>query len=389
MEGEAFDQFVADIAANGLRDPIMLYEGKILDGRNRERACKLAGVEPRYLHFEYVQPAGTDPLAWIISANLHRRHLSESQRAMVAAKLATLNHGQRQTGKFAAVPTQAEAAKLLNVSERTVRSAAEVRDHAVPELVQAVEQGAVAVSTAAEVVTLPAGRQREIVARGEAEILREAKIIRDRKTEERRAQRIEKIAEISRGNTELPTGQRYPVLLADPCWRYEFSMTSPRAIEAKYPTMPLEEICALPVRDLAASTAVLFLWAPGAILEEAFAVIRAWGFTYCTDAVWIKESIGQGWWFRQQHEHLLIATRGSMPPPPPQARVSSVIEAPRREHSRKPDEAYAMIERMYPDLPKIELFARHRRDGWDAWGNEVEQAHPAVSNAVVHETEGD
>jgi N6-adenosine-specific RNA methylase IME4 len=135
--------------------------------------------------------------------------------------------------------------------------------------------------------------------------------------------------------------------------------------------MDLAEIARLPVNDIAAASAVLFLWVPPAILQEAFEIIKAWGFTYRTGSVWVKPDIGTGHYFRQQHEHLLLAARGDMPAPPFSTRPPSVFHAPRREHSRKPDEAYALIERMYPDLPKIELFARSQRPGWDAWGNEV------------------
>jgi N6-adenosine-specific RNA methylase IME4 len=87
--------------------------------------------------------------------------------------------------------------------------------------------------------------------------------------------------------------------------------------------------------------------------------------------VWVKDRTGTGYRVLNQHEHLLIAARGELPCPPGSLRPPSVIYAPRREHSRKPDEAYEIIERMYPDLPKIELFARQARSGWAAWGNEA------------------
>jgi N6-adenosine-specific RNA methylase IME4 len=100
-------------------------------------------------------------------------------------------------------------------------------------------------------------------------------------------------------------------------------------------------------------------------------VLVAWGFEYKTNIVWVKDKIGLGYFVRNQHELLLVATRGDMPSPSPANRPPSVITARRREHSRKPDEAYALIERIYPELPKIELFARQTRPGWAAWGNEM------------------
>ena len=106
-------------------------------------------------------------------------------------------------------------------------------------------------------------------------------------------------------------------------------------------------------------------------LQESFRVIEAWGFQYVTNIAWVKDKIGLGFWVRNQHELLLIARRGDIPAPAPAQRPPSIIDAPRREHSRKPEEAYELIERMYPELPKIELFARNARAGWAVWGNEA------------------
>jgi ParB-like chromosome segregation protein Spo0J len=161
MEGAEFDDLVADIKANGLHEPIVVYEEKVLDGRNRYRACVEAAVQPRFTAY-----TGDNPIAFVISLNLKRRHLNESQRAMVAAKLATLAHGQRQTGQLAAVPTQDEAAALLNVGDRSVRRAVEVRDRGADALISAVERGEISVSAAADVSALPKEKQDEIVARG-------------------------------------------------------------------------------------------------------------------------------------------------------------------------------------------------------------------------------
>jgi ParB-like chromosome segregation protein Spo0J len=149
LEGAEFDELVASIRDRGQLEPIVLFEGKILDGRNRYRACVVAGVEPHREEFEGTFEEARD---FVIDANLRRRHLDASQRAMIAAKLATLGDGQRQIGKFADVPTQPEAAERLNVSERSVRDARRVLDHGEPELVQAVERGEVAVSKAAKIV---------------------------------------------------------------------------------------------------------------------------------------------------------------------------------------------------------------------------------------------
>ncbi len=163
---------------------------------------------------------------------------------------------------------------------------------------------------------------------------------------------------------EPPQG-KYRVIYADPPWQYSNSGFTTSA-ENQYPTMPTEEICNLPIKDLADENAVLFLWATSPLLEDALRVCRAWGFDYKTNFVWIKNQHTGGFYCYGQHELLFIATRGSCLPNPEGMRTS-IIQASRREHSRKPDEVYGIIEAMYND-PRIELFARNTREGWTSWG---------------------
>jgi len=135
--------------------------------------------------------------------------------------------------------------------------------------------------------------------------------------------------------------------------------------------MSLDGICDLPAGRCCTDDAILFLWATSPKLAEAMRVIDAWGFTYRTCMVWVKDRIGMGYYARQRHELLLIATRGRAPTPAPADRPDSVIEAPRTKHSAKPPIVHDMIERMYPRVKLGELFARTKRDGWLCWGNEV------------------
>jgi N6-adenosine-specific RNA methylase IME4 len=177
---------------------------------------------------------------------------------------------------------------------------------------------------------------------------------------------------LAKAPTEWPAG-KYPVIYADPPWRYENPPMggSNRSIENHYPTMTLGEICDLPVEGIAADGTVLFMWATAPKLAECIQVIEAWGFTYRTCMVWVKDKIGMGYHARNRHEILLISKRGELAPPEPSNRPDSVLEAPRQEHSAKPVEYYSLIEQMYPGLPKIELFARGPREGWDTWGNQA------------------
>lgn len=168
--------------------------------------------------------------------------------------------------------------------------------------------------------------------------------------------------------------QLYSVIYADPPWRFQpYSRISgmDRAADNHYPTMTLADISAL--RVPAADDCVLFLWATAPMLPQALDVIAAWGFTYKSHCIWVKEHIGTGYWFRNLHELLLVATRGAVPAPPPGWRLPSVFHEPTGRHSEKPSAFAEMIEHWFPNLPKVELFARTARDGWDCWGNEVLQ----------------
>jgi N6-adenosine-specific RNA methylase IME4 len=174
----------------------------------------------------------------------------------------------------------------------------------------------------------------------------------------------------------LPVG-KYSVFLADPPWQYDFVEADNRAIENQYPTLPAHEIACFEdsagrsVADLAADDAVLYLWATNPKLREALEVMEGWGFTYVTNMVWVKDRIGMGYWARARHELLLIGKRGDFSPPEDSDRPDSVIEAPRTGHSVKPEEVYELLERLWPDAPKVELFARSQREGWAAMGNQL------------------
>ncbi len=178
-----------------------------------------------------------------------------------------------------------------------------------------------------------------------------------------------KCAEINEFSTALPEG-KYQVIYADPPWRYEHVKTTSRAIENQYPTMELDDICDLPVSDLAADDSVLYLWATSPKLAESMRVIEDWGFIYRTCAVWDKKKIGMGYYFRQQHELLLVAAKGKLSTPAPSDRKPSVFSFKRGEHSAKPVEVIEMLNSMYPDRSKIELFCRNSQPGWNAWGNQ-------------------
>lgn len=176
-------------------------------------------------------------------------------------------------------------------------------------------------------------------------------------------------------------GQRFATVLADPPWRFA-NRTGKVAPEhrrlARYPTLTLDEICALPVEAHLAATAHCYLWVPNALLPDGLAVLAAWGFGYKANLVWHKvrrdggsDGRGVGFYFRNVTELLLFGTRG------PNARTRAagrrqvnLIASRKREHSRKPDEQYPLIETCSPG-PFLELFGRGVRPGWTVWGNQA------------------
>lgn len=160
----------------------------------------------------------------------------------------------------------------------------------------------------------------------------------------------------------------YDLIYADPPWSYNNKATRASA-DRHYPVMTLQEIKAMeiPAKD----NSVLFLWVTAPLLPEGLDVMSAWNFKYITQAIWDKELIALGNYFRSQHEILIFGKRGKFPCPEPANRFPSVIRERRTRHSKKPLKAYEIIEAMYPNANKIELFARNMRSGWQAWGNEI------------------
>jgi N6-adenosine-specific RNA methylase IME4 len=343
MPAEEYEAFHADIAARGIVVALdITSDGVVLDGRHRLRAASELALPA--IPVRVVSP--DDDQEYVLLAALRRRHLSASQKAALAVELdlyrearvqadsASRGNLRRAHGDLAPPPrgerSREVAAKVAGVSPRTVQDAATVHHHD-SELFERVKAGELPAHTAARKV-----RRR----------LRDA---------------------------ELPPAPPMPdgpfeLIYADPPWQLG-NPDGEYAPENHYPTMPFHEIATLAVP--AAPNAVLFLWAVNCRLPQALEVMRAWGFEYKTNLVWVKPSIGPGTWLRNRHELLLVGRRGNFPVPDPEDRCDSVIEADRLRHSEKPLCVYELLERMYPRSTKLELFARKARAGWTAWGNEV------------------
>jgi N6-adenosine-specific RNA methylase IME4 len=172
---------------------------------------------------------------------------------------------------------------------------------------------------------------------------------------------------------QLLPENKYQVIYADPPWAYndkcEDGAIQSRGANKVYPTMLINEICALPINNLSYENSVLFIWVTSPLLEDGFCVINSWGFEYKASFVWDKIKHNMGHYNSVRHEFLLIATKGSCTPDNLKL-FDSVLSIEKTEHSKKPYEFYEIIETLYSGK-KIELFARNKREGWDCWGNEI------------------
>jgi len=316
-----------DIAAHGLLTPITIHKGAVIDGRNRLQACQELGIEPRLQEW-----SGDDLLAFILSANLHRRHLNESQRAMVAAKIANMRQGERTdlepSPNSANVVSQLEASKLLNVGVSAIKDAKVILSSA-SDLVQKIEAGEMTVCQAKRKISIQA--------------------------------QIENIGKLK------PIEGLFDIIVIDPPWPYggEYDERRHRAT-SPYPEMPIEELrlLKLPARE----NCILWLWTTEKFLCEARELLKIWGFEYRGLLVWDKQRMGMGIFLRRQCEFCWLGIKGK-PLWRPTA-LRNIIYAPRTVHSEKPDAFYKMVNENFQGA-KLDMFARKPREGFTVWGNEV------------------
>jgi len=386
LEGAEFDALCQDIAEHGLREPItrMRLKGKrvVLDGRNRLRACQRANVKPAWREFE-----GDSPAHFVVSLNLKRRNLTKSQAVACAVemlpvfeaeakerqRLAGERHGRGKpkvpdSGREAIQHRRNEASEQVaaqfGVSGRHVQRAKKLRQTA-PQLLDAVKAGKMDLGTAVKASVLDDELRRLVL----GQVSASEKPV-DGKQAVRAALRAQATSRIESEPAPLPAGP-FRVIVADPPWAYEKRKDdgSHRAA-LTYPTMSTAEICAMPIRERAHEDCVLWLWTTNAFMRDAFQVLDAWGFAEKTILTWAKDRMGTGDWLRGKTEHCILAVRGA--PHVNLTNQTTLLTAPLRDHSRKPDEFYALVETLCPGS-KLEVFARQQRPGWVAWGAESEK----------------
>jgi N6-adenosine-specific RNA methylase IME4 len=379
-------------ARGGLLQPIIVRPW-------RQRYMLVAG----WHRFEAVKRLGDDTIAAIvcdgldadaallaeIDENLTRADLSPAERALHLAERKRLygklypdapkHGGDRKSARFkdqvANIATRYSKgeAEAKGKSERAIQLDI-ARASKIPDLKNVVGTALDSGDQLDALAKLPEQSQRQLIARAKAGEDIDVKVA---VMKARRCQREQELAEGTKSASEALGKKLYGVIYADPPWLYENKPMGDvaRAVEEHYPTMSLDEIKAVPIP--AAKDCVLFLWATVPLLPEALAVMTAWGFTYKSMITWVKDKWGIGYWVRSQCEHLLIGTRGNIPAPAPGDQLPAKIDAPRLGHSEKPAVFAEHIARLFPNVPKLEMFAREKRDGWDVWGNQVPKAEAA------------
>lgn len=350
MDSASFGTLKADIKANGQREPIWIYEGKIVDGRHRYRACCELGVQPQVRTWD-----GDGSLVeFVVSLNLHRRHLNSSQLAMVAVDM--LPHYEQEAKERQGTRTDIrelipecssgkaadKAAQTVGTNGRYVTDAKKLQAEA-PNLAEQVRTGSKTITQA----------KREL-----KEQVREA----------RREENRQKVAAAPSPQVAVKAA-KFATILVDPPWDWgdEGDVNQLGRAKPDYATLSIHELMALSVSDLADEDCHLYLWITNRSLPKGFQLVERWGFRYITCLTWVKPSFGMGNYFRGQTEHLLFGVRGSQMLR--RKDMSTVFHAPRGAggHSSKPVEIYDLIESCSPG-PYIELFSRSNRSGWVTWG---------------------
>lgn len=343
MRPQEYAELLADIRQRGIVVPLDVHGNTVLDGRHRLKIARELGLPTVPVH--QVDLKDDSETVWLLKAAVLRRHLSDDQRAMMAAMYAarhpqkrgpkppSIFPGPRRSGNPGApattrAPAQEEAAKGMNVAPKRTRNAAAVLG-AAPELADQVHCGK----------------------------LKLAQAVRQVKHQQ---------AHVAAAQLPKPDGV-FDVIVIDPPWRYD---RQPADVglrgEVDYATMTLDQLKA--ERLPAADNCVLWLWTTNSFMREAYDLLDAWGFTAKTILTWDKVNLGLGDWLRNVTEHCILAVRGR--PVVTLSNQTTLIREARREHSRKPETFYALVNQLCPGR-KYEHFSRTPRAGYVGYGIEA------------------
>ena len=362
LSAEEHTQLTLNICKEGIREPLILWNNYIIDGHNRFEIAKQFNLEYKTINKEFENE--DEVKEWMILNQFGRRNLSAYQRSVLALELEdvfrikakeniSIENKNRSTDsaklpKRDSVDTRKELSKVAQVGERTLGMVKKIQEKAPQEIKTKLSTGEISINAA----------YKEI------------------KKEEKKEERVnlikEQIQDIEKGNLPKLKGL-YDVVSVDPPWNYEGQskeITSfdsiGRRVANPYPEMSTQEIkeIKLPLMD----DAIVFLWTTHKFLPDAFEILKEWGLEYKATIVWNKEKIGMGAWFRMQCEFCLLGIKGK--PYWDNTKHRDIVIEPRRQHSRKPDSFFDIVNEITLGR-KLEYFAREKRKGWDIFGNDI------------------
>ena len=372
LTAEEFKQLEENILKDGIRDPLVLWNNYLIDGHNRFEIATRHKLkyETKSKKFE----DESQVKEWMIHNQFGRRNLSNYQRSVLALELESVfskrakenlklsdGKGKQISAEVKVDPieTRKELAKVANVSHDTIAKVKKIQAVATPEVKAQLSTGEVSINQVYQ------------------DIKKEEKqdAIREKKKEYK--QRIETVSNNEFKVDIFNNEKKFRVIYADPAWSYNDKcegggVQSGGVAMRHYDTMSVGEICSLPVNEISEKDSVLFLWVTSPLLEDAFTVIKSWGFKYKTSFVWDKVKHNMGHYNSVRHEFLLIATKGSCTPDNKTLYDSVQAIERNNNHSEKPIEFLNIIDDIYNYGNKLEMFCRNiKKDKWFGWGNEI------------------
>ena len=361
LTAEEYAGLEQSIIAEGCRDALVTWNGTLIDGHNRYEICQKHGIPFRTQekHFD----SREDAKVWIIDNQLSRRNLSEWERyKLTKSKEAILKEKGRH--KISEKAIERENMKNMEAALSNVDKAEGENFHNTRKQIAEDLNWSTGKKAQADVV-YKAIQKNILPPEIDKKLSKNEMTIHQAYVQVRREKAKENVKEAPQ------IEGKYRVIYADPPWKYGNNMPDTFVEQADhYPLMTVQEICDMPIKDIAEDNAVLFLWVTSPILEESFQVIRAWGFKYKASFVWDKIKHNMGHYNSVRHEFLLICTRGSCQPDVNKL-FDSVVSIERTEHSEKPEYFREIIDTIYPYGRRIELFARKKSKGWDVYGNQI------------------
>lgn len=366
MNDAEIQNLANDIQQNGLRNPIVLFENKILDGRNRYRACLKNNIEIKTINY-----SGTNALNDVISWNLHRRHLNESQRAMIAVKLENMKRGgDKPTIKNIAQTTTIDDVNLHNRSQQSAtenKSKIELQPKKPVEISrkQAAKQLNVSqksVANAKVIIKKAVAEQIKDIESGKKSINKVLKEIANKENKVR-------LETVAKQEIVKPTG-KFDVIVIDPPWPLDFAIHPgrPNQVALKYPTMTIDEIKALKVP--ADDNCHIFLWTTQKFLNESFDILAQWGAIYRYCFVWHKNNGFQVIGMPKSNCEFCLYGKIGDPKFIDTKAFNTCFNADQTEHSEKPQFFYDMLNRVTAGR-RLDMFNRREIKGFSGYGNEV------------------